>query len=238
MKLDILAFAAHPDDIELACAGTIIKQVKNGSKVGIIDLTEGELGSRGSREIRKIEASNSSEILGTLVRKNLNLGDGFFEITEENLLKIIIEIRKHQPTIVLCNALKDRHPDHSRGGELVKRACFLAGLVKIETTHEGKSQEKWRPNQVFHYIQDEYIDPDFVIDISDEFEEKMKAILCFSSQFYDKNSNEPETPISSQSFMDHIKGRAIQFGRNIGKTYGEGFTSGKSVSVGYLENIV
>ena len=231
MKLDILAFAAHPDDIELSCGGTIIKHVKNGSKVGIIDLTEGELGSRGSRELRKIEAANSGKVLGLSVRNNLNLGDGFFEITEENLLKIIVEIRKYKPTIVLCNALKDRHPDHSRGGELVKRACFLAGLIKIETTFEGKPQEKWRPNKVYHYIQDEYIEPDFVIDVTEEYEEKMEAILCYSSQFFDKNNKEPETPISSQSFMEHLKGRSIQFGRNIGKTYGEGFTSDKSIEV-------
>ena len=184
MKLDILAFAAHPDDIELACSGTLIKHIKNGSKVGIIDLTEGELGSRGSKELRYQEATAASKIIGNIVRENLNLGDGFFEINTDSLLRVIEMIRKYQPEIILCNAIKDRHPDHGRGSELVKRAAFLSGLVKIKTEIDNKSQEKWRPKQVFHYIQDEYIEPDFVIDITKEMETKMKSIQAYSSQFY------------------------------------------------------
>lgn len=238
MKLDILAFAAHPDDIELACSGTLIKHIKNGSKVGIIDLTEGELGSRGSRELRCQEAAAATKIIGNVVRENLNLGDGFFEVDQNSLMRVIEMIRKYQPEIVLCNAIKDRHPDHGRGSQLVKRAAFLSGLVKIETTLEGKSQEKWRPKQVFHYIQDAYLEPDFVIDITEEFETKMKSILAYSSQFYNPESTEPQTPISSQEFMDFLDGRARQFGRTIGVKYGEGFTSSGPVSVKSLNNIV
>jgi bacillithiol biosynthesis deacetylase BshB1 len=237
MKLDILAFAAHPDDIELACSGTLIKQVKNGNKVGIIDLTEGELGSRGSRELRYVEAGNASQVIGNAIRENLNLGDGFFEINEQSLLRVIEMIRKYQPEIVLCNAIKDRHPDHGRGGELVKRAAFLAGLVKIETSSDGIKQEKWRPKQVFHYIQDEYIEPDFVIDITNEIEPKMESILCYSSQFYNPESKEPQTPISSQEFMDFLDGRARQFGRTIGVKYGEGFTSSNTLKISNLNNL-
>lgn len=237
MKLDILAFSAHPDDIELACSGTLIKQIKNGSKVGIIDLTEGELGSRGSRELRYEEAANATKIIENSIRENLNLGDGFFEINEQSLLRVVEMIRKYQPEIVLCNAIRDRHPDHGRGGELVKRAAFLAGLIKIETSLDGKQQEKWRPKQVFHYIQDEYIEPDFVIDITEEFETKMKSIMAYSSQFYNPESKEPQTPISSQEFMDFLDGRARQFGRTIGVKYGEGFNSVNPVKVNFLEDI-
>ncbi|MDA9066459.1 bacillithiol biosynthesis deacetylase BshB1 [bacterium] len=238
MKLDILAFAAHPDDIELACSGTLIKHIKNGSKVGIIDLTEGELGSRGSRELRYEEAANATKIIGNIVRENLNLGDGFFEVEEKSMMKVIEMIRKYQPDIILCNAISDRHPDHGRGSELVKRAAFLSGLLKIETSIDGKSQEKWRPKQVFHYIQDEYIEPDFVIDISDEMEGKMKSILAYSSQFFNPESKEPQTPISSQEFMDFLDGRARQFGRTIGAKHGEGFTSSNPVSVKSLNDIL
>ncbi len=238
MKLDILAFAAHPDDIELACSGTLIKQIKNGSKVGIIDLTEGELGSRGSRELRYKEAANATKVIGNVVRENLNLGDGFFEVDEKSMMKVIEMIRKYQPEIILCNAISDRHPDHARGSELVKRAAFLSGLVKIETCVDGKPQEKWRPKQVFHYIQDEYIEPDFVIDITDEMESKMKSILAYSSQFFNPESKEPQTPISSQEFMDFLDGRARQFGRTIGAKYGEGFTSSNPISVKSLNDII
>ncbi len=237
MKLDILAFAAHPDDIELACSGTLIKHIKNGSKVGIVDLTEGELGSRGNRKLRYEEAANASKTIGNIIRENLNLGDGFFEVEEKSLLKVVEMIRKYQPEIVLCNAIKDRHPDHGRGSELVKRATFLSGLVKIETNLAGKPQDKWRPKQVFHYIQDEYIEPDFVIDITNEMEAKMKSIQAYSSQFYNPDSKEPQTPISSQEFMDFLDGRARQFGRTIGVKYGEGFTSSNPISVKSLNDI-
>ena len=238
MKLDILAFAAHPDDIELACSGTLIKHIKAGAKVGIVDLTEGELGSRGSRELRYEEAAKASNIIGNSARENLNLGDGFFEINENSLLKVIEMIRKYKPEVVLCNAISDRHPDHGRGGELVKRAAFLSGLVKINTVLDGETQEKWRPKQVFHYIQDEYIEPDFVINITEEMPNKMKSILAYSSQFYNPNSKEPQTPISSQEFMDFLDGRARQFGRIIGCKYGEGFTSSNAIKVNSLQDIL
>lgn len=238
MKLDILAFAAHPDDIELACSGTLIQHIKNGSKVGIIDLTEGELGSRGSRELRYKEAAKASSIIGNVVRENLNLGDGFFEINELSLIKVVEMIRKYKPEIVLCNAISDRHPDHGRGSELVKRAAFLSGLIRIETSIEGNAQEKWRPKQVFHYIQDEYIEPDFVIDITEEMKPKMESILAYSSQFFNPNSTEPQTPISSQDFMDFLDGRARQFGRIIGSKYGEGFTSSQAIKVKSLKDIL
>mgnify|MGYP001568228694 FL=1 len=238
MKLDILAFAAHPDDIELACSGTLIKHIKAGAKVGIIDLTEGELGSRGSRELRYEEAAKASNIIGNSARENLNLGDGFFEINEISLLSVIEMIRKYKPEVVLCNAISDRHPDHGRGGELVKRAAFLSGLVKINTALNGETQEKWRPKQVFHYIQDEYIEPDFVINITEEMPTKMNTILTYSSQFYNPNSKEPKTPISSQEFMDFLDGRARQFGRIIGCKYGEGFTSSNAIKVNSLQDIL
>ncbi|MGB1039674.1 MAG: bacillithiol biosynthesis deacetylase BshB1 [Flavobacteriales bacterium] len=238
MKLDILAFAAHPDDIELACSGTLIKEIAKGKKVGIIDLTEGELGSRGSRELRYEEAAKASEVMGVSIRENLNLGDGFFEVNEESLLRVVEMIRKYQPEIVLCNAIKDRHPDHGRGSELVKRAAFLSGLIKIETEINGKPQEKWRPKQVFHYIQDEYIEPDFVIDITQQFETKMESIYCYSSQFYNPKSIEPQTPISSKEFIDFLDGRARQFGRSIGAKYGEGFTSSNPLKIDSLNDLI
>lgn len=238
MKLDILAFAAHPDDIELACSGTLIKHIKNRSKVGIIDLTEGELGSRGNREIRYQEAEAASKIIGNSIRENLNLGDGFFEQSKDSLIRVIEMIRKYQPEIVLCNAISDRHPDHGRGSELVKRAAFLSGLAKIRTEIEGKTQEKWRPKQVFHYIQDEYIQPDFVIDITEEMPAKMDSILAYSSQFYNPESKEPQTPISSKEFIDFLEGRARQFGRIIGTKFGEGFTSSNALKVQSLSDIL
>ncbi len=231
MKLDILVFAAHPDDAELAASGTIIKHIKSGKKVGVVDLTEGELGSRGSAELRYKEAAASAKIMNLSARENLNLGDGFFEVTQENLVRIIKAIRKYQPDVVLCNAVRDRHPDHQRGGELVSRACFLSGLVKIETELEGKQQEKWRPNAVYHYIQDHWIDPDFVVDITDEFDTKMESIMAFGSQFFNPNSTEPETPISSPEFIEHIKGRCRAHGRIINAKYGEGFTVERAVGV-------
>lgn len=231
MKLDILAFAAHPDDIELACAGTLLKEINAGKKVGIVDLTGGELGTRGSKEIRAEESEKSGDFMGISIRKNLDLGDGFFEVNQTTLLKIIKQIRIHQPQLVLTNALSDRHPDHGRGCELVERACFLSGLKKIETTHNGELQKEWRPSKVLNYIQDNYIKPDIVIDISDYIDEKINAIMCFSSQFYNKDSKEPETPISSEQFLEHIRGRAVQFGRGINAKYGEGFTCRSYVGV-------
>lgn len=238
MKLDILAFAAHPDDIELAASGTISRHIKQGKKVGIIDLTRGELGTRGSAELRDIEAKKSAQILGLSVRHNLDLGDGFFEIAENSLLEVIKMIRLYQPEIVLCNAVSDRHPDHGRGGDLVSRACFLSGLIKINTSFEGAHQLPHRPKAVYRYIQDRWIDPDLVIDITDEMEVKMQSIQAFSSQFYDPNSDEPETPISSKEFMEFVVARSTQFGRIIGCRYGEGFTVEKAIGVNDLTELL
>jgi len=222
-KLDILAFAAHPDDVELSCSGTIIKLAKQGKRIGIIDLTQGELGTRGSAELRLVEAQNSSKILGIKVRENLNLGDGFFENNQINKLKIIKVLRKYQPTMVLANALTDRHIDHGRGARLVADACFLSGLRKIETTLGNESQLAWRPNLVLHYIQDFYMKPNIVVDVTNEWPQKVEAIKAFSSQFYSSDSKEPVTPISGEDFFDFLVGRAKEMGRPVGAKLGEGF---------------
>ncbi len=237
MKLDILAFAAHPDDIELACSGTLIKHAKLGKKTGIVDLTQGELGTRGSAELRAIEAKKSAEIMGLEYRENLHLGDGYFEINETTLNKIIVEIRKTQPQIVLANAPSDRHPDHGRASELVKRACFLSGLPKVQTTYNGVNQSAHRPKNVYFYIQDHHIHPDFVIDITDEFEVKMETVKAFSSQFYDPNSKEPETPISTKNFFDFLDARFREFGRIAGVTYAEGFICERAPAVSTLYDL-
>lgn len=238
MKLDILAFAAHPDDVELAASGTVIKHIKKGKKVGIVDLTRGELGTRGSAEIRDQEAAASSQILGLASRHNLDLGDGFFETNENTLKAIIRVIRIHQPSIILCNAISDRHPDHGRGGDLVCRAAFLSGLRKIETTHLGESQSPHRPKAVYRYIQDYWIKPDLIVDISDEMDQKIKSIQAFSSQFYDPESKEPETPISTADFMDFIQARALQFGRLINVKYGEGFNVERPIGLEDLTELL
>ncbi len=224
LKLDILAFAAHPDDVELACSGTLIKHIQQGKKVGVIDLTRGELGTRGDVSTRMKEAEISSQIMKIAVRENLDLPDGFLAENEDSLKKIIVAIRKYQPEIVLCNAKYDRHPDHGLSGQIVSRACFLSGLIKIET-----SQPAWRPKMVYHYIQDRFIQPDLIIDITDQFEERMKTVLAFKSQFFNADSNEPLTPIATKEFLDNLKGRLFQFGRLINTTYGEGFTTERPV---------
>ena len=238
MKLDILAFAAHPDDIELACSGTLMKHIQQGKKVGIIDLTQGELGSRGSAELRHEEAQNASAIMGVSVRENLKMEDGFFQHSKENLLKVIEQIRRFKPEIVLANAIEDRHPDHSRAAKLVSEACFLAGLRKVETEFNGIKQEAFRPRTVYHYIQDRYIKPDFVIDITEFYDRKMEAIMAFKSQFYDPNSNEPKTPISGKDFLESLHGRMSEYGRSIGTLYAEGFTSERSVGVHSLFDLL
>lgn len=230
-KLDILLFAAHPDDVELSCSGTVLKHISLGYKVGIVDLTKGELGSRGSAVIRAAESKIASKILGIHARENLGFRDGFFEIDEAHLLKVIEVIRKYQPEIVLANAKNDRHPDHKRGGDLVSRACFLSGLIKIETTLDGKIQEKWRPKVVYRYIQEQYYEPDFVVDISGFEEVKLEAIKAFSSQFYDPNSTEPATPISKSDYLDFVVARMKQYGTQINTTYGEGFTTERYLGV-------
>ena len=204
MKLDILAFGAHPDDVELGCSGTIAKEISLGKKVGIIDLTRGELGTRGSVEIRNAESAKASEILGVSIRENLDMRDGFFVNDEAHQMKIIQMIRKYQPEIVLCNAIRDRHIDHGKGSILVSDACFLSGLRRIETALDGKNQEVWRPKLVYHYIQWENIEPDFVVDITGFTDIKEAAILAYSSQFYSENSKEPVTPIATKNFLESI----------------------------------
>ena len=237
MKLDILAIGAHPDDVELSCAGTLLKHISKGYKVGLLDLTEGELGSRGTGELRKEEAENARKKMGALCRYNLNLGDVFFTKEKESILKIIRIIRATQPDIVLANALKDRHPDHGRAAELTARACFLSGLIKIETTglESNNIQAKWRPRAVYHYIQDEHHTPDFVTDISEYMDQKMDLILTFKSQFFEANSNEysdqPKTPISGKDFMEFMKSKAKVFGRPIGVDAAEGFNMGRVFGV-------
>ena len=236
MKLDILVFAAHPDDAELGAGGTIAKEIANGKKVGIIDLTRGELGTRGSAEIRKKEAAASAEILGLSTRENLGYADGFFTNDKEHQLGIIRMLRKYRPDTVLCNAVNDRHIDHGKGSRLVSDACFLSGLVKIETVLEDatQSQEAWRPNVVYHYIQWKNLRPDFVVDISEYIDTKIEAIQAYASQFHDPNSDEPETPISSKNFLESIKYRARDLGRLVGVDYAEGFTVERLIAVDEL----
>ena len=231
MKLDILAFGAHPDDVELSCSGTLIKHIKQGYSAGIIDLTQGELGSRGTIETRYAEAAEASKFLGISERVNLKMADGFFEINQTNKLKIVEQLRRFRPDIVFCNATSDRHPDHGRGSQLVSEACFLSGLVKIETEFEGVKQEKWRPKAVYHYIQDRYIKPDFIVDISEEFATKMDSVLAYKTQFFDPNNKSENTPISSPEFLEYLKGRAAQFGRTINTRYGEGFNVERTIGV-------
>ena len=238
MKLDILAFGAHPDDIELGCGATIAKEVSLGKKVGIVDLTQGELGTRGSAELRMIEANNAAKILGVSVRENLGFADGFFTNDKKHQLEIIKMIRKYQPDIVLCNAIDDRHIDHGKGSKLVSDACFLSGLVKIETELEGKQQEKWRPKHVYHYIQWKNIAPDFVIDVTGFIHKKQAAVLAYSSQFYDPNSKEPESPITSKTFIESINYRSRDLGRLIGVEYAEGFTSERYVAAENLSKLI
>ena len=238
MKLDVLAFGAHPDDIELGCGATIAKEVSAGKKVGVIDLTRGELGTRGSADLRDKEAAKSAKILGLSVRKNLAFADGFFTNDKQHQVEVIKMIRKYRPEIVLCNAIDDRHIDHSKGSSLVSDACFLSGLLKIETEIEGKQQEKWRPKQVYHYIQWKNIEPDFVVDVTGFIDKKTQSVLAYSSQFYDPKSSEPETPITSKNFIDSINYRARDLGRLIGVDYAEGFTSERYVAVENLDKLI
>lgn len=224
MKLDILAFAAHPDDVELSCAGTLLRHIAAGKQVGVVDLTQGELGSRGTAALRKEEAAKASAILGIHYRHNLGMRDGFFTIDEAHQRLIIEQIRLCRPEIVLANAVSDRHIDHGRAAKLVAEACFLSGLRQIKTTWDGIAQEAWRPRAVYHYIQDRYLKPDLVVDITEHFPTKLEAIKAFGSQFYDPNSDGPMTPISRPDFLDFIEARAREMGRLVPVTYGEGFT--------------
>lgn len=234
MKLDLIAFGVHPDDVELSCAGTLLVEKENGKRVGIIDLTKGELGTRGTAQTRKTEAANSAKILGVDMRENLGMADGFFKNDQENQLKIIKVLRKYRPEIVLCNAPEDRHPDHGRSAELVTDAVFLSGLKKIQTkTGKDVLQEAWRPKYVFHYIQDRYLEPNFVIDVSDVFEKKIEAIKAFETQFFTSTLSKtgPQTYISSPEFLESIINRAKMFGKMIGVKYAEGFISKKMIGM-------
>ncbi|QIE58819.1 bacillithiol biosynthesis deacetylase BshB1 [Rasiella rasia] len=224
MKLDILAVGAHPDDVEMSAGGTIAKEIANGKKVGILDLTRGELGTRGSAEIRDVEAQDAAKILGVSKRHNLGFGDGFFENNHATQLEVIKIIRKYCPDIVLCNAVDDRHIDHGKGSKLVSDACFLSGLAKIETIHQGNHQHAWRPKQVYHYIQWKELTPDIVVDISGYEAQKMQAIFAYKSQFFDPDSDEPNTPISSKNATDSMLYRNRNLGRLIGTEAAEGFT--------------
>ena len=223
MKLDILAFGAHPDDVELSAAGTLMHYANQGKKIGIIDLTEGELGTRGSVESRYQEAQAAGAILGLTYRNNLRLPDGFFENNQDAKLQIIAQIRLHQPQIILANALSDRHPDHARAGHMVAEACFLAGLRKIHTSHQGVEQQAYRPKLVLHYIQDYLQTPSFVQDVTPFVDQKIAAVKAYKTQFFDPNSSEPNTPISGELFFDFLKGRMLEMGRPAGYNYAEGF---------------
>jgi len=237
MKVDILAFGAHPDDVELGCSGTLAKEISLGKKVGIIDLTRGELGTRGSVEIRNTESAKATEILGVSVRENLDMRDGFFINDEAHQLQVIQMIRKYKPEIVLCNAIEDRHIDHGKGSKLVSDACFLSGLRQIKTQLSGTAQEVWRPKVVYHYIQWKNIEPDFVVDISGFIDLKMESILAYNSQFFNPNTNEPESPITSKNFLDSVKYRAQDLGRIIGSDYAEGFTTERYLAVNSLSDL-
>ena len=237
MKLDILAFGAHPDDVELGCAGTILKEVSLGKKVGIVDLTRGELGTRGSAIIRDQEATAAAKILGVQVRENLEMRDGFFINDEKHQLQIIQMLRKYQPEIVLCNAVDDRHIDHGKGSKLVSDACFLSGLTKIVTELDRAQQKAWRPKLVYHYIQWKNSVPDFVVDITGFTDKKIASILAYSSQLYDPNSKEPESPISSKNFLESLNYRSRDLGRLVGVEHAEGFTSERYLAVNSLADL-
>lgn len=234
MKLDILAIGAHPDDVELSCSGTLLKHIAMGKKCGIVDLTAGGLGTRGSAELRLKEAAAAAKITGVLVRDNLGMADGFFQNDKEHQLQIIKKIREYQPDIVLCNAIEDRHPDHGRAAQLVSEACFYSGLRKIEI----KGLEAWRPKAVYHYIQDKQLKADFVIDVTAFADKKMEAIQAFKSQFFDPNSNEPESPITSKNFLELVKAKMRVYGREAGFEFAEGFTVERTIGIDNLFHIL
>ena len=238
MKIDILAIGVHPDDVELSCSGTIAKHVAMGKTVGILDLTLGELGTRGNAELRTKEATEAAKILGVSFREQLTFKDGFFANDEAHQRQIISQIRKYRPEIVLCNAVSDRHPDHGRAAKLTADACFYSGLAKVETLLDGETQTAWRPKAVYHYIQDHYIHPDFVIDVTEVRDIKHKAIMAFSSQFYDPGSKEPVTPISGKDFLESLDAKMSLWGRAIGVNYAEGFTVNRYPGVRSLFDLV
>lgn len=238
MKIDILAIGAHPDDIELSCAATLAKEMSRGKTVGILDLTRGEMGTRGSAEIRDKEAAKAAEILGVQFRHNLEFSDGFLVNNEASQLEIIKILRKYQPDVVFCNAVDDRHPDHGKASKLTSDACFLSGLRKIETIYEGNHQAAWRPKHVYHYIQWKNLEPDFVVDVTGFMDKKIESVLAYASQFYDPNSKEPQTPIATETFKDSLTYRARELGRLIGVEYGEGFTVERYVAVDSIYDLI
>jgi bacillithiol biosynthesis deacetylase BshB1 len=238
MKVDILAIAAHPDDIELSCSGYLLKEISLGKTVALLDLTQGELGTRGDRFIRKKEAMAAAKKMGASAREILNIGDGFFEINQKNLLQVISKIRTYQPTIVLANAVEDRHPDHGRAAQLIARACFLSGLRKVITTAKGKTQNPWRPKAIYHFTQDIPLKPDVVVDISEFMDQKMDLIRTFKSQFFNLKSTEPDSPISSPEFLDFIKAKCAGYGRYIQVRYAEGFNVARPVGVSSLLDLL
>ena len=238
MKLDILAIGAHPDDVELSCAGTIAKEISRGKKVGILDLTRGELGTRGTAEIRDQEATAAAQVLGVEVRENLEFSDAFFTNNASHQMEIIKMIRKYQPEIVLCNAVDDRHIDHGKAAKLISDACFLSGLRKIETIMNGDSQNAWRPKHVFHYIQWKNLKPDFVVDITGFLDKKIDSVKAYRSQFYSEDSKEPETPISSSNFLDSITYRAQDMGRLINTEHAEGYNVDRYVAVDSVFDLI
>ncbi len=238
MKIDVLAFGVHPDDVELSCSGVLMVEKNNGKTTGIIDLTEGELGTRGTADTRKEEAADSAKILGVDIRENLKLADGFFKNDEESQLEIIRTIRKYKPEIIICNAPEDRHPDHGRSAGLVSDAAFLSGLQKIETNEKGINQEAWRPKYVLHYIQDRYLKPDFVVDITAVIEKKIESIKAFKTQFHNPGIEGPQTYISSPDFLDSIIYRSKMFGKMIGVKYAEGFISKKTIGISNFDAII
>ncbi|MDB5140356.1 MAG: bacillithiol biosynthesis deacetylase BshB1 [Mucilaginibacter sp.] len=235
LKLDILVLSVHPDDAELGCAGTILKHIAAGKKVGIVDLTRGELGTRGTAEIRDKEAAEAARILGLAVRENIGIPDGFFQNTQEHQLKVIAAIRKYQPEILITNAYHDRHPDHGRANELVEASAFLSGLRRIETYNNGELQEAWRPGLVLHFIQDNYIKPDILVDVTGFWDKKIESIKAYGSQFFNPDwQQEPQTYISSPDFIKIVEARAMEFGKSIRVKYAEGFTSRKILGVDSL----
>jgi bacillithiol biosynthesis deacetylase BshB1 len=239
MKLDILAIGVHPDDVELGCSGTLINEIKRGKKAGILDLTQGELGTRGTIDTRYEEAATAAKIIGVSVRENLKMRDGFFRDDEENQLKLISAIRKYQPDIVFANVLHDRHPDHGRAGNMISHCCFLSGLAKISTKdNNGKELERWRPSYVLHYIQDWYHEPDLLIDITDSFDQRMESIRAYSTQFHNTKTEGPQTYISTPDFLESIIARARMFGKRIGVKYAEGFISEKKIGIRDLDSLI
>lgn len=239
MKLDLLAISAHPDDVELGCAGTILAALEQGRRVGILDLTRGELGTRGTPEIRLQEAEAAAKVLGVSIRDNVGLLDGFFHNDPPNQIALVPYIRKYRPEIVLANAIDDRHPDHGKGARLIYDACFISGLRRIETMgDDGRPQEAWRPKFIYHFIQDRYIKPDFIVDITPHWKKKEEAIRAFRSQFYDPNSNEPNSYISSPEFLEFLEARSKEYGHAIGVKYGEGFTTQRIIGVDNLWSLI